>query len=286
MKQFDFSKIYKSLFYLSQGIIGVAKNKHIPFLMKITLYSDYFRLLLTASTLPFNAKLSNKKFDKVFYTRAFNYKIHYPIFQSFLFSFNEVFGIETYPAVLNLKKYVDLGSNIGVPILWYHFLNPEMEIYAFEPDPHIFKLLKKNIKEAKIKNCHLFNKGVSDKVGEFKFYQILDPIQNLDNGLTLNMELPFETTLVKIEKLSPLIKTIRNVSLIKMDIEGEEYNVFNDLLRSNTIDKIDKIFFESHIFKNIAPKNYLELLKKIGKIGEVKSRVNSKLSSINYWIKN
>jgi len=250
---------------------------------KLNLYFDYCRLLLLALRSLFSPALSDPKIDKVFHTKAFNYRVHYPFFQSFFFSFNEIFCIRDYPPFSNLKNYIDLGSNIGLSILWYHFFNPNLTIYAFEPDPFMLRFLKKNIKEANIKNCFLFNKAVSDKVGRRKYYRIIDQVQNLDSGLNLNLPLPFETLLTSTQKLSPLIKKIGKVSLIKMDIEGEEYRVFEEIFLTKTINNVEKIFFESHFFKKSEHGSYCSLLSSLKKFGKIETRINSGYTSLNYW---
>ena len=183
--------------------------------------------------------------------------------------------------------YFDVGSWIGPTILYG--AQVAKQTYAFEPDTVAFTELSLNLKanrqEPWMARLEVFNKAISTQRGTVTLGSRGQGGDSMSSMLFSNDK---TTWLVETDTLNHYVSAFdkKQRMFVKMDIEGEEYNVFNDLLRSNTIDKIDKIFFESHIFKNIAPKNYLELLKKIGKIGEVKSRVNSKLSSINYWIKN
>lgn len=282
---FNITYILKSFSYINKGIIGIAKNQNLSFTRKVKLYSDYCRLLFLAFRSLFAPRLSDPKIDKVFYSKAFNYQVHYPTFQSFFFTFNEIFCIGCYPAISNLKTYVDLGSNIGLTILWYHFFNPKITIYAFEPDLSVFKFLKKNIKKANIKNCFLYNIAISNKVQRTRFYTILDPIQNLDSGLSLNMPLPFKTSSVSTKKLSTIIKKIGKVSLIKMDIEGEEYKVFKEIFSTKAINNVEKIFFEGHYFNKIKSKPYFTLLNSLRKIGKVESYDNSEGTTMVYFKK-
>jgi len=75
---------------------------------------------------------------------------------------------------------------MGLSILWYKFFNPQLKIVAFEPDRYSFRYLIKNLETNLITNTKLYNLALSDKKGETNFYTIIDDIQNLDSGLTLN----------------------------------------------------------------------------------------------------
>lgn len=269
--------------YIAKGLIGIASNPHLSFIAKLNLFFDYFRLLFLALQTPFRPKLSDSRFDKVFYTKAYNYHIYYPVFPSFFFLFNEIFCICEYKAVSNLKNYIDAGANIGLTILWYHFFSPKMTIYAFEPDDSTFKFLQKNIEAARINHCSLFKKAVSNKTKLSKFYHILDPVRNVGSGLELKLKLPFITSKVNTQKLSALIKRVGNVSLVKIDIEGEEYNVFEDLISSKTLTNINKFIFESHVVTKKDCYSYTKILKFLQKIGKIKSQRTSEYTSMNYW---
>ena len=80
---------------------------------------------------------------------------------------------EEYESILILKQVdkksvvVDVGANIG----YYTLLLAKIckKVYAFEPDFECFEILKKNIKENKLKNVILINKAVSSKKGEENF---------------------------------------------------------------------------------------------------------------------
>lgn len=48
---------------------------------------------------------------------------------------NEIFCRNDYPAALNLRVVVDLGSNIGISALFFMTRNNQARCYLFEPDP-------------------------------------------------------------------------------------------------------------------------------------------------------
>ena len=54
----------------------------------------------------------------------------------------------------------DIGSNIGAFTIPFAKKVGENEVFAFEPQPFIFNLLKHNVKLNKLKNVNLFKNGV------------------------------------------------------------------------------------------------------------------------------
>ena len=59
---------------------------------------------------------------------------------------------------------LDIGANIGVyTVLFAEIVGDKGRVYAFEPDPKNFALLKKNIEINKYKNVVLINKAVLNK---------------------------------------------------------------------------------------------------------------------------
>lgn len=269
----------KIIRYTTRGLLGVLINSNLSTKNKILLYIDYVRLIS-------HIILSDHTKPGHFYFYSFRYNISYENIFSLFFIVNEIFCTGEYKVYNNLKSFIDLGSNIGIAVLWYHWFNPKMKIYCYEPDRQNFRYLHENMKQNGIRNCHLYNAAVSNKIGFAKFYQIIDNIQNLDSGLTLNLKLPHKIYKVKTQKVSSLVKKLKHVSLLKMDIEGGEKAVFEDLLKTNAIMFVDKIIFENHFFNTADRKIYKSNILKLSKIGTVHSTSKTDLSSINVWVKN
>ncbi len=269
--------IIKSLKYVLKGILGIFINPNYSLDTKLKLCYDYFRLLIILFMSFFTP------FPTTIYLSAFKLRVSFVNIYSFIFMFNETFCIGQYKIYKNIKVFIDVGANIGLVTLWYHLFNPKMEIYCFEPDEINFRILQKNIKDNQVTNCHIFKNAVSNKSCTTKFYRIKDNIQNLDSGLRLNLKLPYETINIDTIKLSTLIKKLTKVSLLKMDIEGEEYAVIDELFYSDSIKKIDKIIFESHIFSKKDRGKYLNIISKLKKAGKLHSAFATEYSSMNFW---
>jgi len=116
---------------------------------------------------------------------------------------------------------LDIGAHIGYYTLIFAELVGETgKVYAFEPDPNNFKLLKKNIRVNNYSNVVLINKGVSDKTGNVKFYPRSDG--NTGGGRINPIDINIHKKPIEIDVVSLDDYFSGTVNFIKMDIEGSE----------------------------------------------------------------
>lgn len=120
------------------------------------------------------------------------------------------------------KRVIDLGANVGFASLYLHLRDPKVEIVAVEPDPHNFSLLQKNLKDCP--TIQLFQIAIATSIGEQSFYSL--PNQGMSSSLIKNDKA--EEVKVKTLTLASLVQEIgwNEVDLIKFDIEGTEWNIF------------------------------------------------------------
>lgn len=262
-------KIVSNIFL---GLKGIVTNKYIGKKQKLLLYADYSKFIF----LLFFVYIFKMNIHKI-KINSFKYIIYFENYITFFYLFNEIFCKVVYPPI-KINSYYDLGSNIGLTILWYAYFNPILQVYAFEPDPESFNYLNKNLKVNHIKNVVTSRLALSNRSGLAKFYAIDDNIQKLDSGLTLNQNLPHRCFQVKTEKLSKFVT--KNIDLLKMDIEGGEYNVFKDLLTNSKIKYIKNIIFEAHFFDQKQERILENLIVKLNKTGHIKKLENSEFTKI------
>lgn len=140
---------------------------------------------------------------------------------------------------------VDIGANIGSFSIYAHRLNKHLNptIYAFEPHPDNANLTKANFKRNGLVSYHIVQKAVAgtEGVGSFDISGSFDAfkINNKSN----------ETIEVTTTKLSTFCSSnnIDKIHLLKMDIEGGEYDVIEHDL--NFIkEKVQVMFIEYHNF--------------------------------------
>ena len=141
--------------------------------------------------------------------------------------------------------FIDIGANQGLYSLVAGKNKNFVNIYAIEPVNQTSRLLKKNIKLNNYKNIKLVEAAISSK-NEYKSIFLKN---NHTGAATLN---PKYTNLynndLKIKtinylKLNKLIKSKRKL-VVKIDVEGHEKIVIDQLIKSNFFERIDHIFLE------------------------------------------
>jgi len=171
-------------------------------------------------------------------------KIIVPDNASFTFMHKEIFEDEIYKfTTQNSEPYIiDGGANIGLASIYFKNLFPSARIVAFEPDPEIFNVLKNNIEEFNFSKIDLVQKGLWNCETKLKFLS-----EGADAGLITNLDKTRSSSL-EIETTSLKAYLNQSVDFLKLDIEGAETVVLNDI--ENDLDKVDRIFVEYHSFVN------------------------------------
>jgi len=113
---------------------------------------------------------------------------------------------------------VDVGANVGYyTLLFSKLVGPDGTVYAFEPHPEIYQLLKHNTKRRK--NIIILQKAVSNVNGEVEFYSSKHTTGS--HGLYVPQEFVIGSTKVASVSLDSFLNG-RRCDLIKIDVEGAE----------------------------------------------------------------
>lgn len=172
-----------------------------------------------------------------------NYRVIYPNERAFYYEYRDIFGKEIYKfkAVNKKPRIIDAGGYIGMATMYFKSLYPEAVIKVFEPDPFTFSFLKKNIRNNNIKNVSLYNVGLGKKEGTVSIYP------DGGDGASVKVKNKNKMVNVRIKRLSDCISS--RVDLLKMNIEGAEYEVLQDI--ENKLDFVDQIILEYHCFYDL-----------------------------------
>src|SRR5258708_4586206 len=80
------------------------------------------------------------------------------------------------------QTVLDIGANIGYyTLIAAKLVGPSGKVYAFEPDPTNFKILKKNVERNGHSNVVLVNQAVADKNKKVRLY--LNPANKGDHRI-------------------------------------------------------------------------------------------------------
>ena len=127
---------------------------------------------------------------------------------------------------------LDIGAFIGTHTLAFSKIVGEKgNIYSFEPQPIVFKLLDKNIARNMLKNVRVFNIAISD-VDKGAFARSFSPEMNHNLGASSLSQIlseeerrPIDAEAINIRRIDTL--GILSCDFIKIDVEGMELNVLN-----------------------------------------------------------
>lgn len=162
----------------------------------------------------------------------------------------EIFSNCIYDVDLHNDKpfIIDVGCYIGLSIAYFKVNYPSCFVIGFEPNPNVFPLLEENIDCNCISNVELHNVAVgkrdcvrdlyidSSGIGAFSTSSF---IKNAWNGT--QMTVPIQ---VKVERLSKYIT--RDIDLLKLDIEGGELDVLEELVGASKMHFIKHVVMEYH----------------------------------------
>jgi len=126
------------------------------------------------------------------------------------------------------ETVVDIGAHIGYyTLILAETVGPKGKVFAFEPNPENFEVLKKNVEINGYKNVILEQKAVSNKNGKAKFY--FSKINSGDGKIYATKEERGSCEVNSI-KLDDYFKKKRiKPSFFKMDIQGAEPKAFEGM---------------------------------------------------------
>jgi FkbM family methyltransferase len=154
-----------------------------------------------------------------------------------------------FESITNRDICIDCGCNAGA--VTDVFLHKGAVTYAFEPHPYLFgQLLQKYAGEDKIQ---LQNVAVWDRNTTMDLY-----VQKVRGSSTVNLEGTTifgnridsrmgQSVIVKVIDLTEFISALAGrVKILKIDIEGAEFEIIDKMLDLDLYEKIDHIFCETH----------------------------------------
>lgn len=178
---------------------------------------------------------------------------------------DELYDKEIYRPYLQGRKdlnIIDAGANIGLTS--YYFSQFANNIQAYEPDSTNFACLAKNIEHNKLSNIvYPIKRAIAGKNGTAKFYHSTNYAAHSLNDVYGNSADYEEAETVTIEQ------AIQNagfdkVHLLKLDIEGQEFEVLNSDAFDRVKNNIEMIIGEYHDWTNTNPTQLRLMLKDKG----------------------
>ena len=188
-----------------------------------------------------------------------SYSFDVPDLPSFVWQFKELFVDGLYKFETHSKEAIiyDCGANIGMSCLYFKKLYPNAKIKAFEADPKIAKVLENNLaKNGVLNGIEIINSAVwiDEKGIEFSS-------EGADGGSIYGNENKIKMSSIRLKEF---LKKEEKVDMLKIDIEGAEYEVLKDC--KDSLYNVDNLFVEYHSWNKTEQKlsEILEIFEKNG----------------------
>lgn len=179
-----------------------------------------------------------------------NYKLTHNIIERIEGRRDQIFMAVTRTLVRKSDKVLYLGACFGYfTLIMSKMVGEGGKVVCIEGTPNNFKILKNNLKLNDTKNVDPYNVFITSKSSTVNFkptdetmYRVAD---ELEGGITATQEIG--AVEIKTVVLSDFLKEINfTPSIIFIDIEGFEVEVFEDFNQGYFHDNRPTIFFEIH----------------------------------------
>jgi FkbM family methyltransferase len=174
-----------------------------------------------------------------------NYKFLLPEREEF--RIREIFVQQGYhiPGLNKIKNatFIDIGANVGLFAIFAKLNCPDASVDCYEPAPNTLELLKRNT--AQLDNVKVHSRGVANFTGKTKIF-----MSALNTGATsiksIGQHQALDEYEIKLVEARAVIENKEKVDVLKIDTEGCEVDVLENLKQHNLFSKINFIMLEYH----------------------------------------
>ena len=157
----------------------------------------------------------------------------------FLHGSYEEFETETVKKIIKKGDIVlDVGANIGYyTLIFAKLVGKDGMVFAFEPEPTNFDLLKKSVTINGYKNVILIRKALSDRTGKTKLF-----LSEVNLGDHMIMDTKENRNSIEIDTITgeDYFRDLnKKINFIKMDIQGAEIDALRGM--SSLLQKMNEI---------------------------------------------
>lgn len=195
---------------------------------------------------------------------------------------NEIFGDREYRIVEDVIKkasheIIDVGAHIGVFSIYASVLNPNVKIFAFEPEEANVALLKGNLKLNNIQNVVVRGVAVGAEDGLKDFFVSADS----HNHSFFDVNGSLKKIKVQVQSFGKILQKAEIVDLVKMDSEGAEFEILNSL-SAEDFAKVRAFYIEYHEYSpEMKAEELIKLIQRNGfKTKSVSSRYDKRMGFI------
>lgn len=164
--------------------------------------------------------------------------------------FNEIFKLDEYRAAKDVIKnakdpIVDVGAHAGFFTMYCRALNAKVKIFAIEPEANNLEALAWHLRANKIKDVRVIAGALAEVSGK---RQLLISADSHNHKLEAGKTSSDKSAMVATFSLSDFCRQnkIKRISLLKIDIEGGEYEVFAGMSEQD-LSVVNFVILEYHM---------------------------------------
>jgi FkbM family methyltransferase len=163
--------------------------------------------------------------------------------ETFRGTYKSIFECHFYriPVIHRNPTILDCGANIGLATRYWLERFPEAKIHAFEPDPRLFEILKRNVKEVSTENVTLHRKAVWHRNTTLTFQST-----GVETGAITDVTAIEDANSIQVEAIDIAEFLDERIDFLKMDIEGAECQVIPAL--DGKLDNVLAMYIEYHSY--------------------------------------
>ncbi len=160
------------------------------------------------------------------------------------FGFMEMFVKEEYGVALPTAtpSIIDCGANIGLAMLYFKARYPGAKVLCFEPNPAGADLVERHIRENNLRDVAVQRAACGAAPGEASFF--VNATDSILSSFDRERAKADAEIKVPVVRLSEFIQA--PVDLLKIDVEGAEWAIFEDLIAAGKMPLIRSLIVEYH----------------------------------------
>jgi FkbM family methyltransferase len=181
------------------------------------------------------------------------------------FGFIEMFVKEEYGVALPASNptIIDCGANIGIAMLYFKARYPGAKVVCFEPNPVSCDLIERHIRENDLRDVTLHRAACGAARGEASFF--VNATDSILSSFYRERAQAGAEIKVPVVRLSESISS--PVDLLKIDVEGAEWDILEDLIAAGKMSLIRSMIVEYHHQIDGRPAALSRFLKMIEEAG-------------------
>lgn len=142
--------------------------------------------------------------------------------------------------------FIDCGGADGCSAIKFMMINPQFDCVTFEPNPNMWQYYE-TVPSTLIKKA-VFNRNERKNFridGDTMIGSTLIPSKKILSDESIEIK-TIKVECIRLGEFIEVVSKKYNKIILKLDVEGAEYDILEDLLQHNQIKNISKLYAEFH----------------------------------------